>query len=60
LRLLLKAKAGEAGKRWLGDWGCGEVLALPESMATDNPLLAVMWARFQEGCRLLWALGMTS
>jgi hypothetical protein len=31
--------------------GCG--LRLPDDTATANPLLAVMWARFQEGCRLL-------
>lgn len=31
--------------------GCG--LHLPDDVASGNPLLAVMWARFQEGCRLL-------
>ena len=30
---------------------------LSEELTEDNPLLAVMWARFQEGCRLLFASG---
>lgn len=32
-------------------------LVLPEKTTADNPLLAVMWARLQEGCRLLFASG---
>ncbi len=34
-----------------------EGLELPEQAALDNLLLAVMWARFQESCRLFRASG---
>lgn len=36
----------------------GGQLALSDQTIKDNPLLAVMWARFQEGCRLLYAAGL--
>ena len=41
-------------------WGIRKTtggLELPEQAAVDNPLLAVMWARFQESCRLFHASG---
>ena len=41
-------------------WGIRKTtggLELPEQAALDNPLLAVMWARFQESCRLFHASG---
>ena len=41
-------------------WGIRKAaggLELPEQAALDNPLLAVMWARFQEACRLFHASG---
>lgn len=41
-------------------WGirkAAEGLELPEHTALDNPLLAVLWARFQECCRLFHASG---
>ena len=41
-------------------WGvrkAGGALELPAQAAADNPLLAVMWARFQESCRLFYASG---
>jgi hypothetical protein len=33
------------------------LLVLSEDATADNPLLEVMWARFQEGCILLYASG---
>lgn len=30
---------------------------LPKGIAASNPLLAVMWSRFQEGCRITRGLG---
>lgn len=33
-------------------------LALHNDIIADNPLLAVMWARLQEGSRLLFASGL--
>ena len=41
-------------------WGLVEEagqITLPEESVSANPLLAVMWSRFQEGCRLLPELG---
>ena len=41
-------------------WGvrkAGGALELPAQAAADNPLLAVLWARFQESCRLFYASG---
>ncbi len=41
-------------------WGVRKeqgTLVLPEQAAAENPLLAVMWARFQESCRLFYASG---
>ncbi len=38
-------------------WKVDGDLVVPEDTTAHNPLLAVMWARFQEGCRLLFASG---
>ena len=41
-------------------WGVRKAaggLELPEQTALGNPLLAVLWARFQESCRLFHASG---
>ena len=58
---LVREQAPTHGKRLLRSvWGVrkrGHALALPEQAARDNPLLATMWARYQEGCRLLYAAG---
>ena len=62
VKRLVREHAPVHGKRLLQRvWGvrkaaCG-ALALPEQTAAGNPLLATMWARFQEGCRLLYAAG---
>ena len=58
---LVRDRGGNYGKNLLRKvWGIrknGGTLELPEQAALDNPLLAVMWARFQESCRLFYASG---
>ena len=49
---VVAAAAGSGG----GGGGSG-ALHLPEATAEKNPLLAVMWARLQEGARLLGPCG---
>lgn len=45
----------------MSTWGLTEgtdgSLGLEPEAAVANPLLAVMLARLQEGCRLMWASG---
>ena len=57
----MRERAGEYVKALLRKvWGVRKdqgALVLPEQAAADNPLLAVMWARFQESCRLSYASG---
>ncbi|CAL8464285.1 g3820 [Coccomyxa elongata] len=59
---LVREGAPDIGKQLLRKvWGVRKVngdLVLPEDTAAHNPLLAVMWARFQEGCRLFFASGL--
>ncbi len=62
VKRLVRERAPAHGKRLLWRvWGvrkaAGGALALPQEAAAENPLLAAMWARFQEGCRLLHASG---
>ncbi|KAK9904746.1 hypothetical protein WJX75_001738 [Coccomyxa subellipsoidea] len=61
---LVRERAASVGKHLLRKvWGVRKVagqLALPDQAIKDNPLLAVMWARFQEGCRLLYAAGLSA
>ena len=58
---LVRQHAGGHGKTLLRKvWGIRKAaggLELPEHAAQENPLLAVLWARFQESCRLLHASG---
>lgn len=61
VKQLVRERAGEYGKTLLRKlWGVRKergALVLPEQAAADNPLLAVMWARLQESCRLFYASG---
>ena len=61
VKQLVRERAGSYGKEVLRRvWGvrkAGGALELPTQAAADNPLLAVMWARFQESCRLFYASG---
>ncbi len=55
---LLRERAPTLGRRallqgWDLEPDAAGRLRLPGTVAVGNPLLAVMWARFQEGCRLL-------
>ncbi|CAK0783568.1 hypothetical protein CVIRNUC_006767 [Coccomyxa viridis] len=62
VKQLVRERAGSYGKEVLRRvWGvrkAGGALELPTQAAADNPLLAVMWARFQESCRLFYASGL--
>lgn len=57
----MREQASNHGKTLLRKvWGIRKGaggLELPEQAAQDNPLLAVLWARFQESCRLFHASG---
>ncbi|BDA49847.1 hypothetical protein COCOBI_14-4670 [Coccomyxa sp. Obi] len=59
---LVRERAPDIGKQLLRKvWGVRKAngdLVFPEETTADNPLLAVMWARFQEGCHLLFASGL--
>ncbi|EIE18633.1 Clavaminate synthase-like protein [Coccomyxa subellipsoidea C-169] len=59
---MVRERAPSEGKQLLRKvWGVRKVdgqLALPDKATVNNPLLTVMWARFQEGCRLLYASGL--
>ena len=61
VKQLVRERASSYGKEVLRRvWGvrkAGGALELPAQAAADNPLLAVMWARFQESCRLFYASG---
>lgn len=61
VKQLVRERAGKYGKTLLQKvWGVRKdqgALVLPEQAAADNPLLAIMWARFQESCRLSYASG---
>ena len=61
VKQLVRERAGSYGKEVLRRvWGvrkAGGALELPAQAAADNPLLAIMWARFQESCRLFYTSG---
>lgn len=61
IKQLVRERAGSYGKDMLRRvWGVrknGSALELPAQAAAGNPLLAVMWARLQESCRLFYASG---
>jgi len=61
VKQLVRDQADNHGKAVLRKvWGIRkgeEGLELPEQAALENPLLAVMWARFQESCRLYYTSG---